>query len=405
MTRDQATRDNRRRPMDRLNPTSAALVALVAATLVVAVGSISTPTAQTSRVAVVRLPVGGIQPQVAVDRAGVAHVVYFTGEPANGDLFYTSLNEAGEFSVPVRVNSPGSAIATGTVRGAQVAIGRNGTIHVIWNGSSKATPKGPNNTTPMLYSRLQPGRRVFEPQRNLLQFATGLDGGGAITADERGRVIVAWHAGGPESKGEGDRRVWMATSSNDGSTFSTEVAVSEASTGACGCCGMDGLIDQSGAIFFLYRSARDVVHRDAYLLKSTNGRQFSSAKLQEWNIGACPMSTFSLAEGPQGVLAAWETNGQVQFMRVSGTTQAAGPIEAPGSTGRRRHPALAVNARGDILLAWSEGTAWQKGGGVAWQVYGKDGRPLAERGQSSGVPIWGLTATYARRDGGFMILY
>jgi len=380
-------------------------VAVVAATLCLSAGNLSSPAAQTSGVAVVRLPVGGIQPQVAVDRAGVAHIVYFSGEPANGDVFYASLDDAGQFSAPIRVTAPGSAIATGTVRGAKLAIGRNGTIHVIWNGSNKATPTGPNDATPMLYSRLLPGRRVFERQRNLIQFATGLDGGGAITADERGRVFVAWHAGGPESKGEGDRRVWMVTSANDGETFSTEVPVSEASTGACGCCGMDGLIDQSGAVFFLYRSAAAVVHRDTYLLKSTNGRQFSSTKLQEWNIGACPMSTFMFAEGPQGVLAAWETSGQVQFMRVGGAIQAAAPIEAPGSTGKRRHPALATNTRGDVLLAWSEGTAWQKGGAVAWQVFGKDGRPTSEKGQSDGVPIWGLTAAYARRDGGFRILY
>src|SRR5690349_7750040 len=98
--------------MDRLNPRSAAVIAVVAVTLGVAARSVSSPTAQTSRVAVVRLPAGAIQPQVTVDRTGVAHVVYFTGEPAKGDLFYASLNEAGEFSAPIRVNSPGSAIAT-----------------------------------------------------------------------------------------------------------------------------------------------------------------------------------------------------------------------------------------------------------------------------------------------------
>jgi hypothetical protein len=195
------------------------LGAVVAATLGVAGGNLPSPGAQASGVAIVRLPTGGIQPQVAVDRTGVAHVLYFSGEPANGDVFYASLNDAGQFSAPIRVASPASAIATGTVRGAKVAIGRNGTIHVIWNGSSKATPKGPNNTTPMLYARLQPGRRVFDAQRNLIQFATGLDGGGAITADDQGRVLVGWHAGGPESKDEGNRRVWMARSLNDGATF------------------------------------------------------------------------------------------------------------------------------------------------------------------------------------------
>ena len=361
-----------------------------------------------TRVSVLRLPNGAIQPQVATDSSGLAHVVYFSGEPANGDLFYATVDDSGTFSSPLRVNSEsGSAIATGTVRGAQLAIGRNGRIHVAWNGSSGAMPKGPRGATPMLYSRLEPARRVFETQRNLLQYASGLDGGGAIAADEKGRVYVAWHAGGPDSRNEGDRRVWLAKSLDDGRTFAKEHPISDVSTGACGCCGMDGLIDRLGSLFFLYRSAREVTHRDTYLLRSTDGAAFISTRLQEWSIGACPMSTFALADGPDGVLAAWEADGQVQFARLKGPGSAApsGIVEAPGLARNRRHPTLATNARGAILFAWSEGTGWQKGGAVAWQIFDRDGRPTSELGRATGVPIWGLVAAYARRDGGFTLLY
>lgn len=360
-------------------------------------------------VTLVRLPTGGIQPQVAVDSGGVVHVVYFAGEPGHGDLFYATVTDAATFSTPVQVNSePGSAIATGTVRGAQLAAGRNGRVHVAWNGSGRATPKAAAGSTPMLYSGFDPQRRAFEPQRNLLQFAVGLDGGGAIAADGNGRVFVAWHAGGPDSKGEGDRRVWVAISTNDGRTFTKEQPASDVSTGACGCCGMDGLIDRRGSLYFLYRSARDVMNRDTYLLASTDSaRSFTSTRLQEWNIGACPMSTFALTESSDGVFAAWETAGQVQFARVSGANTTAGVnrVEMPGHARNRRHPALAANARGDVLLAWSEGTAWQRGGAVVWQVFDRNGRPTAESGRAPGVPVWGLVAAYARRDGGFSLIY
>jgi len=342
-----------------------------------------------------------------VDGAGIAHFVYFKGEPSNGDVYYATLAENGAWSTPIRVNSePGSAIATGTVRGAQIAIGRSGRVHVSWNGSSRATPKAQSGATPLLYARLDPKRQVFEPQRNLIQFATGLDGGGALAADSRGRVLVAWHAGGPESKDEGDRRVWLTTSADNGATFDRERAVSDASTGACGCCGMDGLIDRRGSFYFLYRSAREVFNRDAYLLRSTDsGRTFKSARLQEWNLGACPMSTFALAETADGVVAAWETAGQVQFSRTGADVAPGRRIEAPGSDRARRHPCLAVNSRGDVLLAWSEGTAWQRGGAVAWQVFDKSDRPTAELGKAAGVPVWGLVAAYTRRDGNFTIVY
>ena len=362
-----------------------------------------------SGVTLVRLPAAGIQPQASVDAGGVVHVVYFSGEPGNGDLFYATVTDAGAFSTPIRVNSePGSAIATGTVRGARLAVGRNGRVHVTWNGSGRATPKAAGGATPMLYARFDPKRRVFEPQRNLLQFAVGLDGGGAIAADQMGRVFVAWHAGGPDSKGEGDRRAWVTRSTDDGATFSREQAASDVSTGACGCCGMDGLIDRQGSLYLLYRSAREVMNRDTYLLTSADsGRTFTSTKLQEWNIGACPMSTFALTENSAGVFAAWETAGQVQFARVSGGSADVGGhrVEMPGLARNRRHPSLATNVRGEVLVAWSEGTAWQRGGAVVWQVFDKNGRPTPETGRAAGVPVWGLVAVYARRDGGFALIY
>ena len=378
----------------------------VRAVLIGAAAALATLDAQVPPVTLVRLPDGGIQPQVAVDSKGTAHVVYFAGDPASGNLYYATLT-GGTLSPPIRVNSElGSAIATGTVRGAQVAVGRGGRVHVAWNGSGRATPKAPGNHTPMLYARLDPSRGTFEPQRNIIQAAVGLDGGGAIAADDRGRVFIAWHAGGPDSKGEGDRRVWLAASADDGRSFSKEVVVSDPATGACGCCGMDALIGRTGSLFLLFRSARDVVHRDTYLLGSADAAQFSSTKLDEWTIGACPMSTFSLAQQADSILAAWETAGQVQFARIAGTVvqQVVAPSIPFGAVKNRRHPSLAVNARGQILLAWSEGTAWQKGGSVAWQVYEKDGRPVAT-GRSEGVPIWGLSAAFAQPDGNFTVVY
>jgi hypothetical protein len=38
------------------------------------------------KVTLVRVPGGGIQPQVAVDEAGTVHMIYYQGDPGNGDL-------------------------------------------------------------------------------------------------------------------------------------------------------------------------------------------------------------------------------------------------------------------------------------------------------------------------------
>src|SRR5215213_5279240 len=107
--------------------------------------SFTAPSATTSNVAValVRVPQGGIQPEAVVDSHGTLHVLYFAGEPRGGNLFYVRSTDYGRrFSAPIRVNNQeGSAIATGTIRGGQLAVG-GGRVHVVWNGSDGATPRG-----------------------------------------------------------------------------------------------------------------------------------------------------------------------------------------------------------------------------------------------------------------------
>ena len=118
------------------------------------------------------------------------------------------------------------------------------------------------------------------------------------------------------------------------------------------------------------------------------------------------MSTMALVEGPNGVVAAWETEGQIYFGRVKpGTTEVTKPQAAPGTGKERKHPVLAVTTRGEMVLAWTEGTGWQKGGALAWQVFDKDGKAAAEKGRiERGIPVWGLPTVVAT-DGGFALIH
>jgi len=375
------------------------------------VASVATAAGQSGggapKVSVVRLPEGAIQPQLLVDGA-VIHVLYFKGDPAHGDLFYAQLGSNGSFSHTMQVNGhAGSAIATGTMRGGHLALGRNGRVHVAWHGSDQAQPRADGGSTPVLYTRMNADGTAFEPERNVVsEKLVGLDGG-TVAADGAGNVYVAWHAFQPGMRGEDDRRVWIARSSDDGRTFSREIAASDAATGACGCCAVGALADRRGNLYVLYRAAKDVVHRDTYLLTSRDrAATFTSAKLQEWNIGACPMSSFSLNESASGIRAAWETDGQVQWLRVDPATGTRSEIVvAPGATANRKHPVIATNTRGETMLAWTEGTGWNKGGGLAWQVFDRDGRPIGPLGRAPGIPTWSMAAVAPLPDGAFAIIY
>jgi hypothetical protein len=396
--------------MNRFRPTAAKSLACLAMSilgLMMIAGRGAS--AEPKKVTLLRVPDNGLQPQIAVDDNGILHMIYFRGPNGGGDISYVRSKDGGAtFTRPLQVNSQsGSAVATGNIRGAHLAVGKKGRPHVAWMGSHGAEPRGPDKAAPMLYSRLNDAGTAFEPQRNLIQAAVGLDGGGSVAADDAGNVYVAWHAPEPGTKGEDSRRVWVAHSADEGKTFAPEKAASEKSTGVCGCCGMRAFSDRKGTLYMLYRSAERGVNRDTYLLTAMEkGARFQSDKVQNWKVGTCPMSSFALAETGSDVLAGWETDGQVYYSRINPTTsKRSEPVAAPGADKGRKHPVVAGNARGDIILVWTEGMGWQRGGSVAWQVFDKDGNATSEKGRADGVPTWSLVAVFVRPDGGFAIVY
>ena len=91
----------------------AALVTLLCAALgtavVVRAGAAHARSAQ-PQVTLLRVPHGGIQPQVATDEKGTLHLIYFAGDPSHGDLYHVHSADAGaSFSDPIRVNrEPGN---------------------------------------------------------------------------------------------------------------------------------------------------------------------------------------------------------------------------------------------------------------------------------------------------------
>jgi hypothetical protein len=365
-----------------------------------------------SDIYLVRVPNNGIQPQAIMDRAGILHLLYYSGDVAHGNLFYVKSSDAGlTWSAPLRVNSViGTAVAAGTIRGGQIAIGKNGRIHIAWNGSSESEPKGAVNPelgqpgAPMLYSRMNDARTGFEPERNLMTRTFGLDGGGTIAADATGHVYVAWHgnaAGAPS--GEAGRQVWIARSDDEGKTFAAEQPASKDSTGACGCCGMSMYAGSNGSVRVLYRSATENVHRDIYLLTSHDyANSFDTRKLQPWEINACPMTSMAFSEGAEKLEGAWETSGQVYFENLDYAN--AVPVGAPGESKGRKHPRLAISPEGGTLMAWIEGSGWGRGGSLRWQVYSADGKATGEKGTVANVPAWSFGAVAAKL-GGFLIIY
>ncbi len=114
-----------------------------------------TATRASAAVSVENLPEPGLQPQTVTASDGTVHLVYLVGDPKAADIHYRRR----------------------TIRGAQLALGRNGRVHVCWNGS-RAESMAANGGAPMLYSRLNDDGKSFAPEKNLMRATHELDGGG-----------------------------------------------------------------------------------------------------------------------------------------------------------------------------------------------------------------------------------
>jgi len=390
------------------------LGAAVCLSLVASLG-LSACAQETPTVSIARVPNGGLQPQVVVAGA-VVHLIYFKGDPKAGDVFYVRSTDSGTtWTAPLRVNSgAGSAIAMGTIRGPMLSIGRGGRAFVVWNGSDKAMPRNPAapasvqkyGAAPLLFSRLGDAGRAFEPQRNLITRTFNLDGGASVASDEEGRVYVAWHANDREDQDETGRRAFLATSTDDGTTFSPEKPVWNTLTGACGCCRVGIKAGRGGRVSLLYRSATELVHRDSYFLQSADGGQsFHGQKISDWDINACPMSSFVLAGSEKTSAIGWESAEKVYFSRLDAKGQPAQAVAAPGTGNNRKYPSLALGSNGKLLFAWTEDTSWNRGGKLRFQLFDAGNQPVGVAGQQDGVPAWSFATAFARPDGKFVVLY
>lgn len=352
-----------------------------------------------SDVRVERVSEGGVQPQIVQGDDGTVHLIYLKGDPARCDVRYATRKPGGaSWSQPLTVNSEASsAVAVGTIRGAQLALGPEGSVHVVWNGHG-----GKDQPAPLFYSRLVGGMNPrFEAQRDLRGASKALDGGASIAANTRGEVYVVWHGAAAEAvEGEEHRVVFVLKSADNGAAFGPASVANLDYGGVCACCSLKAFAAPTGELLTLYRAARKMDQRDVTLLSSRDGgKSFEHRTVGTWAIAACPMSSMSMVALKGGIRGVWESEGRIESTMLDSASKA-----MVVSSGKGRHPSIAVNAKGETLVAWSVGTGWQKGGELQWRVLDRDGKPLSAQGTAKGIPVWGASAAYADGDS-FVVMY
>jgi hypothetical protein len=337
------------------------------------------------------LPGGGVSPDVWCDSARL-HLVYGRDEA----VYYTSSTDDGKtLTTPRLLNDSHTAATVGRERGAKLAIGRNGLVHVVWLG-----PMGKR----VFYTHDTHGGRFMQPQ-NLLPQGSDADGP-SVAADDRGRVYVVWlrRVEGPD--GRVSARIELTVSNDDGRSFSApETIENRFSEDACPCCQTRALMGPDRAVTVAFRGAYRNL-RDIYLIRGEEDSQrFAVSQVSDdhWRIDACPMAgpfVQAWAGSPRRLLTSWASDGEVYFAVSEDAGRSFGPRTAPSERNvkTREHPIALANPSGERLFAWVEGR------GVRWQRITADGH-VQSSGENTGLPANSRPTAFVDRSGGFVLVY
>lgn len=356
--------------------------------------------ASQAQVKVEAVPEGGIQPQVLVDQKGTAHLVYLKGDPKACDIRYThrSLTDS-NWAEPITVNSTAaSAVAMGTIRGAQLALGRENSVQVVWNGVPTML-SDKQHRSPLYHARKPAGALTFEKQRDWLGDTVALDGGASIAANGEGRVCLVWHAAKDFGLREGARYIFVRESSDDGATFSEPRELNSAQPGVCPCCSLKAHLDSQGTLHVIYRAAMKPDERGMALIRETKGGKVSITALDDWRIAMCPMSSISIQESSGKLSAAWENDGQLVTALLNDSAPKPVKSDAKGA----KHPSLAMGSDGKSLLTSITNSGWMKAGRLHWELRNASGMVI-ESQDGDKLPVWSFATSHALPDGSFLIL-
>lgn len=366
-----------------------------------------TAVAMAAEVSIMATPDEGLQPRLVAAADGGIHLLYFKkrlNRPGarEGSLFYRHYNhEAGRFGPAVRVSSQAFNVQSYAIARASLAIDGQGRAHVMWY-----LPR----SSVYYYTRSNPERNAFEPQQSMVsEFAIGLDASGDVAA-HGDQVALVWAAG--ELSHEERRATYGRFSHDGGQTFGGETLISNPDLGACACCSLAADYQDDSHLLVAYRSAIDGVGRHMQILtvdgvdNAPRGSRYGPMHgLQEWEASFCPLSTNDITTDQNGKdWLVFETEARIMLMGLPDAAPV--PVGAPFMETRQKHPAVAVNDKGDTLVVWGEAISHTRGGRLNMQLL-NNGSAVSDFEFSEEIQIgdFSFPAAAVLPDGNFLVLY
>jgi hypothetical protein len=306
------------------------------------------------RVKVIATPADGQVPDAEVDPGGTIHIAYVAGK----DAWYVKATDDGKISsAPLRINSePGTVHPPNMFRGPDLALGKDGRVHVIWYVSAYQR-KLPKDEWGVFYSSRDPGKSEFAASRNLNHKPSD---NYSLAADEKGNVAVVWMAG----------KIVVSFSEDNGASFK-DLSVPIADP--CECCASRALFTGNSVLAIAYREKENNM-RDMHLLRKQPGQSsFTRQKVSSvpWQINACPMTGAFLANGKTGPVMAWETRGAISYARIDAMDSLTTPKEIKAAA-KGKWPIALSAPDGAVLVSWKNGNT------LAWQLHDSADKPVGD---------------------------
>lgn len=391
-----------------------------------------------------------LAPEVAVGRDGSVNVIWLDRNPqrlspvtqqhdhalqqaaapvdrhlSSMDLWFARSTDGGNtFGPAVRVNDQAGMVWGFAVSKPKLAVGRSGSIHVIFPANALGPDVDGQPGKPVLvtyYTRSTNGGASFEPPRRLhslpaVDQSAFVDGGfssahafATLGVAPNGTLHAVWIDTRNMQEDNPAAAAYAAISTDDGANWSAERVALAADV--CPCCQVTLAFDERSNVYLGSRQITAHGTRNSTVARAAAGSVAHSKPVptggKEWRLDGCPLkptvvavqgnrvytAAFNGAETPAGVYFSMSTDAGQRFGAATLVHPQASVSDAPAL----------VLARGEPLLAWHAKTQGPRR--VFWRSATRDGQWGAVQELEAPAGTAQYPALAARPDGRVQIVW
>lgn len=284
-------------------------------------------------------------PSLAVDASGTFYAVWQDFRNGNYDIYFArSTDNGATWSSNVKVSDDLGSRVQGD---PSLAVDANGTLYVAWDESF-------NNDYDIYVTTSTDGGQSWSANIKVNDDSgTSRQQYSSLAVDASGIVYVAW-----QDQRNGNYDVYFATSTDSGTTWSTNVKVNDDS-GTSAQYKPSLAVDASGTVYVAWEDNRNSNY-DIYFASSTDsGTTWSTDVKVNDETDSADQLVANLAVDSSGMLyVTWHNGNRDIYFATStdgGTTWSSNiKFNDDSGASRQEYPSLAVDANGIVYVTWQD---------------------------------------------------